>query len=192
MNKLTTEKCRQLLEDLKYRQARGAGLTQSMYGYKLALEIALPILEQQERKDVFIVVRKAGHLPYIKRPVGDVADYLLQIYQQNPEVFCDVVTYRFAGASGQWVQDGKELLAELEIEIPATEKQERGEGEWVEWKGGECPVESDLKVDTRLRCGLYSDADEARLIYWNHTGRGSDVIAYRIIPERATNQNGEQ
>lgn len=84
-------------------------------------------------------------------------------------------------------------IAESAIKaLPILEQQERGEGEWIEWGGGECPVGSYSKVETRLRCGLYSDADEAQLIYWNHTGRGSDIIAYRIIPERATNQNGEQ
>lgn len=82
------------------------------------------------------------------------------------------------------------MLQALEIALPILEQQERGEG-WIEWGGGECPVGSYSKVETRLRCGLYSDADEARLIYWNHTGRGSDIIAYRIIPEQSTNQNGD-
>ncbi|MFP3468410.1 hypothetical protein, partial [Leifsonia sp. SIMBA_070] len=72
----------------------------------------LPVLEQPEGDgDVFIVMRKPGKVPDIKRPVGDVADYLLRLYRHNPDAVCDVVTYRFAGVSGQWVQDGRELLA---------------------------------------------------------------------------------
>lgn len=49
MNKLTAEKCRELLKELRHTKARGAGLTESAIGYLQALEIALPILEQQER-----------------------------------------------------------------------------------------------------------------------------------------------
>ncbi|MBD8129328.1 hypothetical protein [Pantoea agglomerans] len=113
MNKLTAEKCRELLKELRHTKARGAGLTESAIGYLQALEIALPILEQQER------------------------------------------------------------------------------GEWIEWKGGECPVGYHALVIIR-----YFDSEEretiAGQVSWNHCGDGDDIIAYRVIPEQPTNQNGEQ
>jgi len=120
MNKLTADKAKQIIAGLKENAAYAGPSIRDEYMMQ-ALEIALPVLEQQESKDVFIVVRKPGHLPYIKRPVGDIADYLMQLYQHSPSVSCDVVTYRFPGASGQWVQDGKDLLAELEVPQPPTD-----------------------------------------------------------------------
>lgn len=44
MNKLTAEKCRMAIESIKFRQA---SIREEIY--LQALEIALPILEQQER-----------------------------------------------------------------------------------------------------------------------------------------------
>jgi hypothetical protein len=77
-----------------------------------------------------------------------------------------------------------------EIALPILEQQERGEGEWIEWGGGECPVDSDTIVGTK-----WSDGDKilnrAGVFHWHHV-YGPNIIAYRIIPERATNQNGEQ
>ncbi|VXB74637.1 hypothetical protein PANT111_170174 [Pantoea brenneri] len=194
MNKLTAEKCRERIASLK-RNRRVFGLALDSEIYLQALEIALPILEQQDRgegsDDTFIVMRNPGKVPFIKRPTCDVAEYLVQLYQHNPEAVCEVITYRYAGASGQWVQDGRELLAELDIGVPAA-MQGRGEGEWIEWGGGVMPVSGRVMVEVRFkRCSFLRKA-KAKQLDWTHYGNISDIIAYRIIPERATNQNGEQ
>ncbi|TKK33216.1 hypothetical protein [Pantoea agglomerans] len=80
-------------------------------------------------------------------------------------------------------------LQALEIALPILEQQERGE--WIEWKGGECPVGYHALVIIR-----YFDSEEretiAGQVSWNHCGDGDDIIAYRVIPEQPTNQNGEQ
>ena len=47
MKKLTAEKCREKIEDLKYSKVHGYLSITAEY-YLQALEIALPILEQQE------------------------------------------------------------------------------------------------------------------------------------------------
>ena len=75
--------------------------------------------------------------------------------------------------------------------LPILEQQERGEGEWIEWAGGERPVIASTRVDIKFRDGDVGLAQNANWD-WRHHGYGSDIIAYRIIPERATNQNGEQ
>lgn len=81
-------------------------------------------------------------------------------------------------------------LQALEIALPILEQQERGEGDWIEWKGGECPINYDASVETK-----WDDGDlvinRAGIMDWHHR-YGPNIIAYRIIPERATNQNGEQ
>lgn len=138
MNKLTADIARRHMGHLKEYQANPkVGLSIREELYLQALEIALPVLEQQEKADddIFIVMRNPGKVPDIKRPVGDIADYLLQLYQHNPGAVCDVITYRFAGISGQWVQDGKELLAMLEVPQPQDEtyrQQEKSSGKHQE------------------------------------------------------------
>lgn len=89
--------------------------------------------------------------------------------------------------------DEKLYLPALEIALPILEQQEQGEGEWIEW-GGKCegndqPVMGIVQVKFR---GGEIDKGKASSWYWPHDGCASDIIAYRIIPERATNQNGEQ
>lgn len=79
----------------------------------------------------------------------------------------------------------------LEIALPILEQQERGEGEWIVWVGGECPVADHVKVEYQLRGGA-KGSEPARRLDWQHEGKRHDIIAYRIIPERSTNQNGEQ
>jgi len=75
--------------------------------------------------------------------------------------------------------------------LPILEQQERGEGEWIDWGGGERPVIASTRVDIKFRDGDVGLAQNANWD-WRHHGYGSDIIAYRIIPERGTNQNGEQ
>lgn len=202
MNKLTAEKCREQFEEwfkgveIELRK-RGLGfaavagvwadMRKAWHASREALEIALPILEQQERgedsDDTFIIMRNPGKVPFIKRPTCDVAEYLVQLYQHNPEAVCEVITYRYAGASGQWVQDGRELLAELDIEIPAADMHGRGEGEWIEWDGGERPVNRSAIIQPKFRTGKIMPPVIADFWDWRHTSSDLDIIAYRIIPE---------
>jgi hypothetical protein len=82
----------------------------------------------------------------------------------------------------------------LEIALPILERQERGEseGEWIEWGGGNCPVPHVSKLMVKLRSGNIRDGKPAINWGWRNTGSINDIIAYRIIPEQRTNQNGEQ
>ncbi|ORM55951.1 hypothetical protein HA41_00525 [Pantoea conspicua] len=48
MKKLTAERCKQRIIDLQFKRDN-QGMSNQMYDYLDALEIALPILEQQER-----------------------------------------------------------------------------------------------------------------------------------------------
>jgi len=83
-------------------------------------------------------------------------------------------------------------LQALEIALPMLEKQEKGNDGWIEWGGGnECPVPKSCWVEAKLRNGK-KDAGWGWIAEWRHTGNGYDIIAYRIIPEQPTNQNGEQ
>ena len=88
-------------------------------------------------------------------------------------------------------------LQALEIALPILEQQERGEGEWIEWGGGDQPLDDYEMVEVRFRNGSIEAGEFAHCYEWNHgyhdlSTTSVDIIAYRIIPERATTQNGEQ
>lgn len=62
------------------------------------------------------------------------------------------------------------------------------EGDWIEWKGGECPVDPGTLVEPQYA----ADADPAKgtridwpvpaaRLAWNHDGEDDDIIAYRIV-----------
>lgn len=85
-------------------------------------------------------------------------------------------------------------LQAYRIALPILEQQERGEGEWIEWGGGDtCPVPEGVKAEIKFRDGDCAELDNwLDILEWRHKRYGSDIIAYRIIPERATNHNGKQ
>ncbi|NKE95250.1 hypothetical protein [Pantoea agglomerans] len=83
----------------------------------------------------------------------------------------------------------------LEIALPILEQQERGDSGWIEWGGGKCPVDDNANVEVKFRDGCFGGSIRmAGGYYWGRSNAAydSDIIAYRIIPERPTNQNGEQ
>ena len=54
------------------------------------------------------------------------------------------------------------------------------ESDWIEWGGGECPVELDVIVEYKLRSDC-RHTRVARYLFWCHDGGGNDIIAYRIV-----------
>lgn len=91
---------------------------------------------------------------------------------------------------GELMCNGGDLYFDVEIIIP--EQKERGEGEWIEWGGGECPFADDMtEIEVKFASGDVVE-DFAGTWWWGKSGDEDDIIAYRIIPERANNQNGEQ
>ena len=53
---------------------------------------------------------------------------------------------------------------------------------WIEWHGGECPVDSDAIVEVKCRWHnqhQYNN-DRAGYFYWSHTGSNADIIAYLL------------
>jgi len=56
---------------------------------------------------------------------------------------------------------------------------------WVEWAGGERPVEADVIVDFKRRMDteLVWRPEEFRAgdLRWSHEGRSTDIISYRVV-----------
>ena len=61
-------------------------------------------------------------------------------------------------------------------------------GDWIEWKGGECPVPPDTRVEVRFRSGASDPHCNAGLWDWKWMGRDLedtyDIVAYRVISEK--------
>lgn len=57
--------------------------------------------------------------------------------------------------------------------------------DWIEWKGGKCPVEYFVNVEIKQRRGNISFENKAYVFDWQHRLNSSelDIIAYRIIED---------
>lgn len=53
---------------------------------------------------------------------------------------------------------------------------------WIDWAGGECPVDSDAIVEVKYRkpSPYQFNNDRAGDFTWSHDGFGGDIIAYRL------------
>lgn len=70
-------------------------------------------LESNEVREVgnqFLVVRHPGKTPVIKHCTGDLEEFLRKLIEQDPLVTIDIITHRYYGVGGQWVQDAGEYL----------------------------------------------------------------------------------
>ena len=96
------------------------------------------------------------------------------------------VDHRKTGASDKGV-----TKSQYESALAASEG-------WIEWHGGECPVDSDAIVEVKYRkTNTYQyNNDRAGDFDWAHAGSSSDIIAYRArtteINHRANDDRLEQ
>ena len=66
--------------------------------------------ETREDGNQFLVVRHPGKIPVIKHCSGDLEEFLRNLIEQDPLVTIDIITHRYYGIGGQWVQDADEYL----------------------------------------------------------------------------------
>lgn len=64
----------------------------------------------------------------------------------------------------------------------AASKAVVGHDGWIQWAGGECPVDSDAIVEVKYRHPRSNqfNNDRAGDFTWSHDGFGGDIIAYRL------------
>lgn len=59
--------------------------------------------------------------------------------------------------------------------------------DWIEWKGGECPVDPEIIVQARRRNERGDGSQYTRIKWaagrldWQHASRRNDITAYRVI-----------
>lgn len=64
----------------------------------------------------------------------------------------------------------------------AASKSVVGHDDWIQWAGGDCPVDSDAIVEVKFRNPSLNkfNNDRAGDFTWSHDGFGGDIIAYRL------------
>lgn len=67
-----------------------------------------------------------------------------------------------------------------------------GNNGWIDWHGGECPVDSDAIVEVKYRkpSPLHFNNDRAGDFTWSHDSSSGDIIAYRIVNPHEAQQAG--
>jgi hypothetical protein len=69
----------------------------------------------------------------------------------------------------------------LSCECPAPAEPVQTDDGWIEWKGGECPVEARTPVEIRFRSGTGTVLSRAGQYSWEDDGKSFDIVAYRIV-----------
>lgn len=97
-------------------EAVALALRDDMRQAREQLEAAERSIAELERTEIredgnqFLVVRHPGKLPVIKHCVGELEDFLRQLIERDSLVTIDIITHRYYGVGGQWVQDADEYL----------------------------------------------------------------------------------
>lgn len=78
--------------------------------------------------------------------------------------------------------DGESVTLEQYEAAIAASKAVVGNNGWIQWAGGECPVDSDAIVEVKYRkpSPYQFNNDRAGDFTWSHDGFGGDIIAYRL------------
>nr|WP_261588587.1 ead/Ea22-like family protein [Escherichia coli] len=92
---------------------QAAGTVDELVAALESAEKRITELESNEVREVgnqFLVVRHPGKTPVIKHCTGDLEEFLRKLIEQDPLVTIDIITHRYYGIGGQWVQDAVEYL----------------------------------------------------------------------------------
>ena len=77
------------------------------------------------------------------------------------------------------------VLSRAEFDQIVAETAPDADG-WIEWSGGERPVDVDALVRCKLRSGKVSiTAYHAGILSWRNNGNAADVIAYRLHKQQS-------
>ena len=80
---------------------------------------------------------------------------------------------------GTVAEDAYALADAMLAAREAGKPKEDGDG-WIEWDGGECPVDSDMRVEVEMFSGE-TEIQPANQFRWNKAGYLGDIIAYRVL-----------
>lgn len=139
---------------------------------------------------------KLGGWPKHANCITQDGDLKVEPAACNPSVAkCDDDGFWFLDSSRTGGFEVDTLASDYTTAIITREQYEyaladKNEG-WIEWGGGECPVEKGTLVDVKWRDGKIDDSIPAKIIHdldspkrhairWRHLGNSHDIIAYRL------------
>jgi hypothetical protein len=196
MNKLTAEKCRLQFEawwesfnettprdswSVLYSPEHDCYVDGEIDGQydawkasRKALEIALPVLEQE-----------GGWISCSERLPESTAE----TWSKDVIALSDTGdVFRLACQGSYWqrtkafIQSGSEKVTHWQpLPQPPSAPQIDNDG-WVEWNGASDPCDDTIGgfVEVKFRCGV-TDNGRASKWYWKHDNCALDIIAYRVI-----------
>jgi len=74
---------------------------------------------------------------------------------------------------------GREELRKAQM-LAKEPSQPKNDG-WIDWPGGDCPIVGKVKVQVQYRADDFGYTGNACSFRWNHSGKASDIIAYKIV-----------
>lgn len=76
----------------------------------------------------------------------------------------------------------REYLVAEQKAASGAENTKPGDDGWIEWNGGECPVNSDVLVEVKYRgyTATWNLPLHPGMLYWSSNNSPTDIIAYRI------------
>ena len=104
------------LQYIKSRDQENEDIALTVGKLRVELEAAEKRIAELESNEVhevgnqFLVVRHPGKTPVIKHCTGDLEEFLRKLIEQDPLVTIGIITHRYYGIGGQWVQDAVEYL----------------------------------------------------------------------------------
>lgn len=107
--------------------------------------------EVHEDGNQFLVVRHPGKSPVIKHCTGDLEEFLRKLIEQDPLVTIDIITHRYYGIGGQWVQDAVEYL-HMMSEAGIASKESEMDGQISIVRPGACD-DREIRIIIRLAMG---------------------------------------
>lgn len=123
--------------------------------------------EIREDGNQFLVVRHPGKLPVIKHCVGELEDFLRQLIERDSLVTIDIITHRYYGVGGQWVQDADEYLQMMQ-------------GAGIGVKQQEDSVDSDV------------GRNQPEMVVAVHIGAGDFVKVKGQVPDRCSDAHSRR
>lgn len=99
-----------------------------------------------------------------------------QLFEINSDYCCDFKLEK----CDDWIAD---VVTKQQYEAAlSASKAVAGHNGWIQWDGGECPVDSDAIVDVicRNQNQYQFNSDRAGDFDWSHDGVGGDIITYRL------------
>lgn len=88
-------------------------------------------------------------------------------------------------SKGRRLFEAEHIFRELMATYDKPGKAAPAADDWIEWKGGECPVDLKTRVEIKFRNGIVNNSLTASGWVWSHGKMPEiyDIVAYRVVSD---------